>query len=825
MGVVHRDVKPANLLLDDGGHLWVTDFGLAKLDTAAGMTMSGDLLGTLRYMSPEQALARHGLVDHRTDVYSLGATLYELLTLRPAVDGADKQETLRQIAFEEPVALRKLDRTIPVELETITLKALVKNPVERYATAADLAADLRRWLKNKPIKAKPPTLWQRAASRLRRHPRVVAAALAVAVLAAIGAFASLYFIDRQKQRAEDAVGDARAAYARARLALDEMSSQVIDDWLAKQPALTHEQKQFLERALGHYEWLADRVGADAEARAGVAAAHMRGGDIRQKLGQTVEAEASYSRAVELYQRLADEFPGQPNYRLALAKGHRARGAVLHRTGRTAEAELAYKQAVALHEGLVNHSSGNAEYRYEFAGTLLDYGGLLGYADRDVQAERALEAEKAFHQGLELMEALVGETAAPPAYRQRLGQLHIRRALVLNFSLRRHADAEQSARRGVQVLENLEKSAGSSSDAARYREDLADGFTKLGYALGELRRPLEAVDADRRAVELRDRFVSDFPAVPEYRHRLTRSVESMGDHLSQLGQFTAAEAALRRAITILEQLAADFATVPEYRDSLADTIDRLAINYARAGRFADAEDARRQYLAERERLAADFPAVRRYQFDMVSAQVALAHILGFEGKHVEAEAAFRRSIELRPDDARLYGYLGIALSKQGRYGDAEAAFDRYIDLKPDFSRGLNDLAWLLATHPDPASRNATRAVELAKAAVANAPSTGSFHSTLGVAYYRAGHWKEAVAELEKSNELDKGGPSYNWFFLAMSHSQLGNRDEARKYIAQAVEWMETNHRQNDELRRFRAEAEELLGTKTESKGAPSGPPRE
>src|SRR5690349_3758632 len=120
MGVVHRDVKPANLLLDAGGNVWVADFGLARLGEGSGLTVSGDLLGTLRYMSPEQALAKHGLVDHRTDVYSLGATLYELLTLRPAVDGASKHEVLHRLAFAEPVAPRKLDRSIPAGLETVT---------------------------------------------------------------------------------------------------------------------------------------------------------------------------------------------------------------------------------------------------------------------------------------------------------------------------------------------------------------------------------------------------------------------------------------------------------------------------------------------------------------------------------------------------------------------------------------------------------------------------------------------------------------------------------------------------------------------------------
>jgi serine/threonine protein kinase len=113
VGVVHRDIKPGNLMVDGRGNLWVTDFGLAYVQSDTRLTMTGDLLGTLRYMSPEQALAKPTDVDHRTDVYSLGATLYELLTLQPVFAGHDRQELLRQIAFDEPVPPRRIDRTIP----------------------------------------------------------------------------------------------------------------------------------------------------------------------------------------------------------------------------------------------------------------------------------------------------------------------------------------------------------------------------------------------------------------------------------------------------------------------------------------------------------------------------------------------------------------------------------------------------------------------------------------------------------------------------------------------------------------------------------------
>src|SRR5207247_512728 len=128
-----------NLLVDASGKLWVTDFGLAQFQSNCELTQTGDLVGTLRYMSPEQALAKRGLVDHRTDLYSLGATLYELLTLEPAYRGSDREELLRQIAFEEPRPPRRMNQAIPADLETIVLKAMAKGVEERYATAQELA--------------------------------------------------------------------------------------------------------------------------------------------------------------------------------------------------------------------------------------------------------------------------------------------------------------------------------------------------------------------------------------------------------------------------------------------------------------------------------------------------------------------------------------------------------------------------------------------------------------------------------------------------------------------------------------------------------------
>lgn len=277
-GIVHRDIKPANLLLDGRGKLWISDFGLAQIYADNGITQTGDILGTFRYMSPEQASGRAVVLDQRTDVYSLGVTFYELLTLEPALGGQSREELLRQIESQDPQPLRALDRTIPPELETIILKAAAKDPADRYFSAGAMAEDLRRFLTDEPILARPPSIWNKTARWMRRHKSAAIAAVAVLVFATVASLVSTILIavarnktavalhgeklqriraQQLQTEAEHQRARAEGDYIQARQAVDYFTRVAIEQ-MPKEPNLLTLKRNMLENALDYYEAFSER---------------------------------------------------------------------------------------------------------------------------------------------------------------------------------------------------------------------------------------------------------------------------------------------------------------------------------------------------------------------------------------------------------------------------------------------------------------------------------------------------------------------------------------------------------------------------------------
>ncbi len=202
-GVIHRDIKPGNLLLSKEGHLLVADFGLARIAEEPGMTMSGTFQGTVGYMSPEQIAAGRMKLDHRTDIYSLGAVLYEMLTLAPPFRGASREETVSAILTTDPAPLRKFDRRIPRDLETICLHALEKNPARRYATAGQMADDLRQHLAGGLISARRAGAARRAGRWMRRRPVLARLGMGAAIAVVAVAIAVPFVAERERRESEE----------------------------------------------------------------------------------------------------------------------------------------------------------------------------------------------------------------------------------------------------------------------------------------------------------------------------------------------------------------------------------------------------------------------------------------------------------------------------------------------------------------------------------------------------------------------------------------------------------------------------------------------
>jgi eukaryotic-like serine/threonine-protein kinase len=222
--VVHRDIKPSNLLLDTQGNIWVTDFGLAKLVEGDDLSQSHELVGTLRFMAPERF---RGVTDRRADIYAVGATLYEMLALKPAFGERDPVQLIDQITHEPPAPLRQHDRRIPRDLETIVLKALAKDPKDRFATAGDMRDELRRFLEGRPIQSRPISALERIWRWCKRNPGLAAlSALAAALTTSIAMTTSVAIVSTvaarelrlEQDRTKAALSRAEGAEHNARLA-------------------------------------------------------------------------------------------------------------------------------------------------------------------------------------------------------------------------------------------------------------------------------------------------------------------------------------------------------------------------------------------------------------------------------------------------------------------------------------------------------------------------------------------------------------------------------------------------------------------------------
>jgi tetratricopeptide (TPR) repeat protein len=668
LGIVHRDVKPANLIVDARGKLWVTDFGLARLGADPGLTMTGDVLGTLRYMSPEQALARHGLMDHRTDVYSLGATLYELMTGRPAVEGQDRQDILRRIAEDEPRPPRALEGSVPADLETVVLKALAKEPAERYATAKELADDLRRWLDGRVIQARRPSFRQVATKWARRHRTAVTAA-AVCLLVTLASLSAGLLWHNARVQAEAAKtarqrDRAREQKRQARQAVDDMYTQVAEKWLGNEPGMTDVQREFLEKAQRYYEDLAREDNEEPGQLLERATANKRLGAILDKLGRRDEAESAYGRAIALL-----EGADAPDAVIAQAAAYSGLGNCLVRMLRHEDAAASHRRALALWESLPPDAAARPDVRYGQADTL----GLLSSAY--IVSDHRAEAEATLRQGLPLARGLVESSPRESRYHSLLGNM------LGNYALAARGDPERARGYLEEAVRHQEEAVKLDPRNPNYRFALRNHYSTLAnFVLIDLRRYPEALAAARKSLDLGEQLVREFPRVPHYRRCLADAYCDLGHVLRELNQLAEAEQALCQAVKIQEQVLAADPNSPADRMLACDFYDSLAKFQRSAGRGREA------VATYRKSLALDPKS------DGTNSSLAWLLALGAEpGFNDPAELVrlARTATESKPENGGHWVVLGLALYRSGAWDDAKEALGRSSHLSPveEARRGL------------------------------------------------------------------------------------------------------------------------------------------
>jgi serine/threonine protein kinase len=710
---LHRDIKPANLLLDSQGVVWITDFGLAKAMEQDNVTQTGGLVGTLRYMAPEQF---SGQFDARSDIYSLGLTLYEFLTLHAAFEGTNRSSIIQKITHGEPIRPRKLNPGIPRDLETIVLKAIARDPGHRYQSAGDLARDLQCFLEDRPIQARRASavekLW-----RWSRRNKVVSAlsASTLVLLVLVAVVASVGYVRTKQANNEEAMQRKKAenTSALALEALDNIFQQfapdrtasasaltVVDDTgkeitVPVQPVLSKEAAVLLERMVAFYDRLAAQGGDDARLRRKVAEANRRVGDIRQRLGHYEESKAAYLRAIELYKQLAEAPGDNTDLRTEIARIQNELGNVYWAMNEMEAGHASYLDALATLSAAAAESSASPQYQYELARTHYYLG--KGPGREPGPTPFALGGRRGPRPGPSDFDNPQGP---PPPRGQDMGRDE-RRFGPPDFGPGRRGpppgsrgpfpslspkEREESLQKAIDILEKL---VAEHADVPDYRHLLARCYREAPFDWFG-RRPNSAVQPANKAIQIMQKLVEEYPDVPDYSYDLseTYAIEAARSPFSsEATDSTARQRSremLEKALAISEELVAKHPNIPDYAASQVFIRLRLA-GMLQESDQAGTESNLRKALDLQSSLVRRYPRTTSYKFGMAMIQESLAVLLEKRDDLPEARSMLQASIaslkELSQSDPKgppingilAHHYMSLA-DLLRRMGEDQAAAD-------------------------------------------------------------------------------------------------------------------------------------------------------
>ena len=549
-GVLHRDLKPHNIIVErKTGRPMLTDFGLAKfMEQRDELTHAGDVMGTPSYMSPEQA-RDSGKVTALADVYSVGATLYHLLTSRPPFQASNVAETIRQVLDEEPMSPRKLNPAIDRDLETICLKCLRKEPARRYESALALADDLQRFLNHETILARPAGLPERVWRWCRRNPRLAGAFGTASLLLVfwLTTWISAYF-------------SAVAAVHRAHFLIDDMTTVISEDELLNEPGMQELRQKLLDKALVHYQELLNESGGNQSLQDDVARAHFRVGAIRVELEEYDEANANLEAARSQQEKLLRAQPTNVKRLEALSDTLSSLGKLLTNTEKLKEAGEVYAMVDELRLQLTQQAPDDQKWQRKLASARANLG--LVELNR-AAAERNPELEQAGRNHIrEAQEKRLAVLEKHPDFKAARRDLAMGYYNLANFDSLAYFNSPEPlpTEKATLAIQNLQEAVkqfellgAKEGESLSNRSDFSNANALLSGLLAETGDIDAALAANQAAIDLMTSLAVGNPKVDFYQKELAMLVINQGHLHQDQKDYVAAHQNYSQAQRILEKL--------------------------------------------------------------------------------------------------------------------------------------------------------------------------------------------------------------------------------------------------------------------------------
>ena len=856
-GIIHRDLKPSNVLvtLHDGKPVpKVIDFGVAKatnqqLTEKTLFTNFSQMIGTPLYMSPEQAEMSGLDIDTRSDIYSLGVLLYELLTGTTPFDKqrlreAPYDEVRRIIREEDPprpstrISTRGATRTaiaphrkidpdrlrelVRGDLDWIVMKAIEKDRTQRYDTANALARDVERYLHDQPVEACPPSAAYRFRKFARRNRMALTSVVLVSAILVLGTVVSTWQAvratraERRAEMARAAEADQRAIAEAARAA--EADQRAIAEIQRAQAEMQREQAELnLQKARATVDEYFTLV---SESK------------LLDVPGLQPLRKDLLEAALRFHQGFAVERASDPAMLADVAASY-LRVAVIYQTiNRSDDTMAALDNAIEVADRLRREYPDAREQHRKLAGFWQGWRGTqtIVAGPRDPKAAlkvlnrlfdtwqqfakenpavpgfksdlatvdflRALlsfgggkraDGIAYFSNSHAILETLVKEHPAAPEYRVALAAV----GAFLGGALRATGNAQEGETILQQSLTLREQLAAEFPRSPQYREDLALSLTLLGRRL-LTSEPAQAEQAYRRAVELDQQLMLEYPAAPIYRERLLAALMPLENLLVTVGKATQAEEVHQQVSGIREKLSAEHPEEATYRVAMGINYRHIAGLQRSSGRLPDAEQSLRKAIAAFERLPGDGPESGDRRYFLAESFHLLGEILAQSGQWEQAAEAFTKSLELGED--KIYSLALIRL-RAGQFDEYRKLCDEGLKrLTPDSKAGpVIDVSICCALGPNGLADYAPL-LSLAEQAVSEQPDYRLFRSAHAHLLVRGGKAAEAVEQLEQltgSGDAKSLEQPSNLLFLAMAHHQLGKAAEAEKLFREGADWIAKN----------------------------------